>query len=107
MGQASVTEKRTDRGQDTSGHGSWMNVCVKRGDKWLISATTPLGENANEVRPLRASQPPTFSEKGIFQLQSASPAKHCLNNSLLILFAIGACPDCEFLSLCESQKLVS
>jgi ketosteroid isomerase-like protein len=34
--QGTVTEKRTDRGQDTSGHGSWMDVCVKRGDKWVI-----------------------------------------------------------------------
>jgi len=34
--QGSVTEKRTDRGQDTSGHGSWMDVFVKRGDKWVI-----------------------------------------------------------------------
>jgi ketosteroid isomerase-like protein len=34
--QRTVTEKRTDRGQDTSGHGSWMDVCVKRGDKWVI-----------------------------------------------------------------------
>jgi hypothetical protein len=34
--QGSVTEKRTDRGQDTSGKGSWMDVFVKRGDKWVI-----------------------------------------------------------------------
>lgn len=34
--QATVTEKRTDRGQDTSGHGSWMDVFVKRGDKWVM-----------------------------------------------------------------------
>lgn len=34
--QATVTEKRTDKGQDTSGHGSFMDVCVKRGDKWVI-----------------------------------------------------------------------
>jgi hypothetical protein len=34
--QRSVTEKRTDRGQDTSGHGSWMDVFVNRGDKWVI-----------------------------------------------------------------------
>ena len=34
--QGTITEKRTDRGQDTSGHGSWMDVCVKRGDKWVI-----------------------------------------------------------------------
>jgi Domain of unknown function (DUF4440) len=34
--QGTVTEKRTDRGQDTSGHGSWMDVCIKRGDKWVI-----------------------------------------------------------------------
>jgi ketosteroid isomerase-like protein len=34
--QGSVAEKRTDRGQDTSGHGSWMDVFVKRGDKWVI-----------------------------------------------------------------------
>lgn len=34
--QGSVTEKRTDRGQDTSGHGSWMDVFVKRVDKWVI-----------------------------------------------------------------------
>jgi hypothetical protein len=34
--QGSVTEKRIDKGQDTSGHGSWMDVCVKRGDKWVI-----------------------------------------------------------------------
>jgi ketosteroid isomerase-like protein len=34
--QGTVTEKRTDWGQDTSGHGSWMDVCVKRGDKWVI-----------------------------------------------------------------------
>ena len=30
--QGTVTEKRTDRGEDTSGHGSFMDVCVKRGD---------------------------------------------------------------------------
>jgi ketosteroid isomerase-like protein len=34
--QGCVTEKRTDRGQDTSGKGSWMDVFVKRGDKWVI-----------------------------------------------------------------------
>jgi ketosteroid isomerase-like protein len=34
--QATLTEKRTDRGQDTSGHGSFMDVFVKRGDKWVI-----------------------------------------------------------------------
>jgi ketosteroid isomerase-like protein len=34
--QGTVTEKRTDRGQDTSGHGSFMDVCVKSGDKWVI-----------------------------------------------------------------------
>ena len=34
--QGSVAEKRTDRGQDTSGKGSWMDVFVKRGDKWVI-----------------------------------------------------------------------
>ncbi len=34
--QGTVTEKKTDQGEDTSGHGSWMDVCVKRGDKWVI-----------------------------------------------------------------------
>jgi hypothetical protein len=34
--QATVTEKRTDKGQDTSGHGSWMDVFEKRGDKWVM-----------------------------------------------------------------------
>ena len=34
--QGTVTEKRTDRGEDTSGYGSFMDVCVKRGDKWVI-----------------------------------------------------------------------
>jgi ketosteroid isomerase-like protein len=34
--QGTVTEKRTDRGQDTSGHGSFLDVFVKRGDKWVI-----------------------------------------------------------------------
>jgi hypothetical protein len=34
--QGTVTEKRTDRGQDTSGHESWMDVFVKRGDKRVI-----------------------------------------------------------------------
>lgn len=34
--QGTVTEKRTDRGQDTSGHGAFLDVCVKRGDKWVI-----------------------------------------------------------------------
>ena len=37
--QATVTEKRTYKGQDTSGHGSWMDVFVKRGDKWVIVRT--------------------------------------------------------------------
>lgn len=34
--QGTVTEKRTDRGEDASGHGSFMDVCAKRGDKWVI-----------------------------------------------------------------------
>ncbi|MFL6515000.1 MAG: nuclear transport factor 2 family protein [Chthoniobacterales bacterium] len=34
--QGTVTEKRTDRGEDTSGYGSFMDVCVKREDKWVI-----------------------------------------------------------------------
>jgi ketosteroid isomerase-like protein len=34
--QGTVTEKRSDDGQDTSGHGSFMDVCIKRGDKWVI-----------------------------------------------------------------------
>ena len=34
--QGTVTEKRTDRGQDTSGHGSWIDVFVKRKDKWVM-----------------------------------------------------------------------
>ena len=34
--QGTVSEKRTDRGEDTSGYGSFMDVCVKRGDKWVI-----------------------------------------------------------------------
>ena len=34
--QGTVTEKRTDRGQDTSGHGSFLDVFVKRGEKWVI-----------------------------------------------------------------------
>jgi hypothetical protein len=34
--QGTVTEKRTDHGEDTSDHGSFMDVCEKRGDKWVI-----------------------------------------------------------------------
>ncbi|PYV64725.1 MAG: hypothetical protein DMG97_34130 [Acidobacteria bacterium] len=34
--QGSVMEKRTTRGQDTSGKVVWMDVFVKRGDKWVI-----------------------------------------------------------------------
>jgi uncharacterized protein (TIGR02246 family) len=34
--QGTVTEKRTDRGEDTSGHGSFLDVFVKRGEKWVI-----------------------------------------------------------------------
>jgi ketosteroid isomerase-like protein len=34
--QGSVTEKRTDRGQDWTGKVVFTDVCVKRGDKWVI-----------------------------------------------------------------------
>ncbi len=34
--QGSATEKRTTGGQDSSGKSVWMDVFVKRGDKWVI-----------------------------------------------------------------------
>jgi hypothetical protein len=34
--QGTATEKRTFRGQDRSGKRMWMDVFVKRGDKWVI-----------------------------------------------------------------------
>ncbi len=34
--QGSATEKRTTGGQDSSGKSIWMDVFVKRGDKWVI-----------------------------------------------------------------------
>ena len=38
--QGIVTEKRTDDGKDTSGKYVWMDVFVKRGDKWLCVRST-------------------------------------------------------------------
>jgi ketosteroid isomerase-like protein len=46
--QAMVTEKRTDRGQDTSGHGTFLDVFEKRGDKWvMVRSHSSWVKNAN------------------------------------------------------------
>ncbi|QJR09251.1 hypothetical protein DSM104443_00288 [Usitatibacter rugosus] len=38
--QGIVTEKRTDDGKDTSGKYVWMDVFVKRADKWVCVRST-------------------------------------------------------------------
>jgi ketosteroid isomerase-like protein len=38
--QGIVTEKRTDDGKDTSGKFVWMDVFVKRADKWVCVRST-------------------------------------------------------------------
>jgi ketosteroid isomerase-like protein len=38
--QGVVTEKRTDDGKDTSGKYVWMDVFVKRADKWVCVRST-------------------------------------------------------------------
>ena len=42
-------------GQDTSGHGSWMDVFVKRGDKWV---TLPLLLGEERELEKRGEAPP-------------------------------------------------
>jgi ketosteroid isomerase-like protein len=61
VAQGSVKEKRTDRGQDTSGEFVWMDLLKKRAGKWAVVRSAG-ARVASADSPKTQSQDPTIVE---------------------------------------------